>query len=170
MLKGGARAVDFNRSGGFTIDSVSKSGTNDWHVDASYQLQTAGMTDDLETGSSAEFERDRDWTTLGVSGPLWREHLLLYASYYRPTIEGSNRANLYGSVPDYENTRDELFGKLTWTPTASILLNGSFRTPSARSGAPPSAAPWGWSFPTWPAPSPRATTPIRRSPSSKAPG
>ncbi len=128
VLKGGARAVDFNRSGGFTIDSVSKSGTNDWHVDASYQLQTAGMTDDLETGSSAEFERDRDWTTLGVSGPLWREHLLLYASYYRPTIEGSNRANLYGSVPDYENTRDELFGKLTWTPTASILLNGSFRT------------------------------------------
>ena len=128
VLKGGARAVDFNRSGGFTIDSVSKSGTNDWHVDASYQLQTAGMTDDLKTGSSAEFERDRDWATLGVGGPLWREHLLIYASYYRPTIEGSNRANLYGDVPDYKNTRDELFGKLTWTPTAAILLNGSFRT------------------------------------------
>lgn len=27
-IKGGARAVDFDRSGGFTIDSVSKSGTN----------------------------------------------------------------------------------------------------------------------------------------------
>ena len=27
-VRGGARAVDFDRSGGFTIDSVSKSGTN----------------------------------------------------------------------------------------------------------------------------------------------
>ena len=27
-IKGGARAVDFDRSGGFSIDSVSKSGTN----------------------------------------------------------------------------------------------------------------------------------------------
>lgn len=128
VLKGGARAVDFNRSGGFTIDSVSKSGTNDWHVDASYQLQTAGMTDDLKTGSSAEFDRDRDWTTLGIGGPVWRDNLLLYASYYRPTIDGTNRSNLYGEVPDYENVRDELFGKLTWTPTDSMLINGSYRT------------------------------------------
>ena len=28
VIKGGARAVDFHRAGGFAVDSVSKSGTN----------------------------------------------------------------------------------------------------------------------------------------------
>ena len=31
VIKGGARAVDFDRAGGFWIDSVSKSGTSDFH-------------------------------------------------------------------------------------------------------------------------------------------
>jgi hypothetical protein len=127
VVKGGARALDFNRSGGFTIDSVSKSGTNDWHVEASYQVQTASMTSDLKTGSSAQFERDRDWAVLNVGGPVWRERLLFYASYYRPTVSADNRSNFYGSVPDYENVRDELFGKLTWTPTANLLVHASYR-------------------------------------------
>jgi len=38
-----------------------------------------------------------------------------------------NRANLYGELPDYNSTRDEGFGKVTYTPTSSILINGSWR-------------------------------------------
>jgi len=127
VIKGGARAMDFNRSGGFTIDTVSRTGTNDFHFDGSYQVQTPGMTGDRNTPSAADFDRDRDWATLGVSGPIWREHLLFYGSYYRPTIDGTSRSTLYGSAPDFESTRNEYFGKLTWTPINSVLVQGSYR-------------------------------------------
>src|SRR3954466_8844631 len=53
VVKGGAQALDFNRSGGFLIDSVSKSGTNDYHVDASYQVQNANMTSDRKNNKAA---------------------------------------------------------------------------------------------------------------------
>ena len=43
-IKGGAKAVDFDRSGGFTIDSVSKSGTNRYQGAVSYQFQDDSMT------------------------------------------------------------------------------------------------------------------------------
>ena len=42
VVKGGATAVDFNRAGGFSIDSVSKSGTSQFHGEASYRFQTRG--------------------------------------------------------------------------------------------------------------------------------
>ena len=50
-VKGGARAVDFNRAGGFSIDSVSKSGTSQFHGELSYQLQTTGMAAELTSGA-----------------------------------------------------------------------------------------------------------------------
>lgn len=127
IVKGGAEAIDFNRSGGFTINSVSKSGTNQLHGELSYQLQTEGMTSDRETGSSAEFENDEDWAVASIGGPLVRERLFFYASYYRPTTQRDSRSNLYGEVPNAESTRDEFFGKLSFNPTSSVLMNASHR-------------------------------------------
>ncbi|MCH9650635.1 MAG: carboxypeptidase regulatory-like domain-containing protein [Deltaproteobacteria bacterium] len=127
IIKGGAKAVDFNRSGGFTIDSVSRSGTDRYRGEVSYQIQTDGMTGNRDTESDAEFERDRDWSVVNFGGPLVSENLYFYASYYRPTTTRDNRSNLYGAVPDSESTRDEIFGKLTFTPSNSILINGSYR-------------------------------------------
>ncbi len=49
VVNGGAKAVDFNRSGGFLIDSVSKSGTSAFHGQAGYQFQTSGMSAALNT-------------------------------------------------------------------------------------------------------------------------
>ena len=46
-VRGGARAVDFDRSGGFTIDSVSKSGTNRFSGMIQSQFQTPGMSAEL---------------------------------------------------------------------------------------------------------------------------
>jgi hypothetical protein len=127
VIKGGAKAIDFNRSGGFTINSVSKTGTSQYRGEVSYQVQTEGMTGNRKTGSSAEFERDEDWTVANFGGPLLSEQLFFYLSYYRPTTARSNRSNLYGPVPNSDATRDEYFGKLTFTPTDSILLNLSYR-------------------------------------------
>ena len=127
VVKGGATATDFNRSGGFAIDSVSKSGTSQYHGELSYQLQTKGMASELDSGIQSRFERDRDWLNASVGGPVLKDRLYFYGSYYRPTITKDNQANLYGDLPGYESTRNEGFGKVTFTPTSSILLNASYR-------------------------------------------
>jgi carboxypeptidase family protein len=127
VVTGGAKALDFNRSGGFTIDSVSKSGTNDFHGTASYQVQTAGMTGERDKNIGTQFEEDKDWAVASLGGPLVRERLFFYGSYFRPTVDRDNVANAYGEVPNFKSTRDEFFGKLSYQPTSSILLNGSYR-------------------------------------------
>ncbi|HUO86841.1 MAG TPA: TonB-dependent receptor, partial [Thermoanaerobaculia bacterium] len=127
VVKGGADASDFNRSGGFTIDSISKSGTSDFTGEVSFQLQTEDMTGERDTGSNAEFEQDKDWTVLSLGGPILSDQLFFYTSYYRPTISRDNRANAYGNVPDFDSERDELFGKLTWTPTSNLLVHANYR-------------------------------------------
>lgn len=133
FLKGGAKALDFNRSAGMTIDSVSKSGTSEWKGEVEYQIQTDSMSSDIDSASLSRFDQDRDWATFGIGGPIIRDRLFFYGSYYRPTVTRENRANVYGEVPDFESVRDEFFGKLTFTPTNRILLHGSYRD-SSREG------------------------------------
>jgi hypothetical protein len=127
VLKGGAKAVDFNRAAGFTIDSVSKSGTNEWSGSLQYQVQTSDMTADQDFAVTSVYDQDRAWATLGIGGPVVRDRLFFYGSYYRPTVERDNASNAYGAVPNYKSTRDEYFGKLTFTPTGNLLLHGSYR-------------------------------------------
>jgi hypothetical protein len=127
VVRGGARAVDFDRSGGFTMDSVSKSGTSEFHGQLSFQAQTKGMASDLTSGIQSRYEQDRSWATANLGGPILKDRLYFYASYFRPTRTRENRDNLYGPLPEYESTRNEGFGKLTFTPTHSILLNVSYR-------------------------------------------
>jgi hypothetical protein len=128
VVKGGAKAVGFNRSGGFLMNTISKRGTDEFKAEVSYQLQSASMTSDQDTGSSLEFDEDRSWSVLSLGGPILRDRLYFYTSYYRPERTRSNTSNAYGSVGDYDNTRDEFFGKLTFSPTDNILLDASFRT------------------------------------------
>ena len=127
VIKGGSRAVEFDRSGGFSIDSVSKSGTSQYRGQVSYLFQNNAMSADLESGSQSRYEQNRDWLNVNLGGPVIGDRLYFYGSYYRPTSDRENRANLYGELPNYESTRNEGFGKLTFTPTKSILLNASYR-------------------------------------------
>jgi hypothetical protein len=127
VVKGGADATEFNRSGGFSINSVSKSGTNVFHGLLSYQIQTEDMTGDRDTSNQTAFEEDKDWVVGSVGGPIVSDRLFFYTSYFRPTRDRDNRSNNYGPVPKFESDRDELFGKLTFTPTGSFLLSASYR-------------------------------------------
>ncbi|HEX8169420.1 MAG TPA: carboxypeptidase regulatory-like domain-containing protein [Thermoanaerobaculia bacterium] len=128
VIKGGAKAIDFNRAGGFQIDSVSKSGTNEWKGQVEYQVQPASLTSDQKvTTFRSVYDRDRTWGTLSLGGPVVRDRLFVYGSYFRPTISDQGSTNLYGAVPDYKSTRNEGFAKLTYTPLSSVLLNGSYR-------------------------------------------
>ncbi|MEO7270742.1 MAG: carboxypeptidase-like regulatory domain-containing protein [Vicinamibacterales bacterium] len=127
IVKGGARAVDFERSGGFSIDSVSKSGTSRYNGQVSYQFQQDNMAANLKNGSLSRYQQDRAWTDVNGGGPILKDHLFFYGSYYRPDNSRNNRANLYGDLPQYQSTRNEGFGKVTFTPTHSVLVNASYR-------------------------------------------
>jgi len=127
VIRGGAKAVDFDRAGGFLIDSVSKSGTNRFSGQLSYQALKHGFISDQKGTVNSRFDQDRDWTTINIGGPVLRDRLFFYGSYYRPYFTKSNQANLYGTLPEFKSSRNEYFGKLTATPTESWLINGSYR-------------------------------------------
>jgi hypothetical protein len=127
VIKGGARAVDFIRAGGFAIDSVSKSGTSQYTGQLSYQFQRHNMSKGLNNGSLSRYQQNRSWTEANVGGPILKDHVFFFGSYYRPEVNRENRANVYGSLPRYQSTRNEGFGKVTVTPTHSTLVNASYR-------------------------------------------
>lgn len=127
VVKGGAKALNFNRSGGFAINSISKSGTNTFSGEVSYQIQDASFTADLDTGSDSEFERDKDWAIVSIGGPIIKDRLFFYASGYRPTTTLDGRTNNYGIVPDSESERNEIFAKLSFSPTDSLTFHASYR-------------------------------------------
>jgi hypothetical protein len=127
VIKGGAKAIDFNRSGGFTIDSVSRSGTNKFSGQVAFQLQNHSMTARQKVGTQTTYQNDQTWSSLGLGGPIIPDRLFFYGSYYRPETTHSNVANVYGSLPKYSSKRSEEFGKLTFAPTSSWLFNGSYR-------------------------------------------
>lgn len=126
-VKGGAKAVDFIRAAGFTVDTISKSGTNRLAGQVSYQYQGANMASDVQSGSASKYNQTLSWFNAGVGGPVMPGKLLFYGSYYRPERSRDNRSNLYGELPDYNSVRNEGYGKLTFTPTSEILINGSYR-------------------------------------------
>lgn len=126
VIKGGAKAVDFNRAGGFQIDSVSKSGTNKFSGDLGYQILNHGMIAS-QRGTNLVYDENRNWTTANIGGPILSDRLFFFGSYYRPIRNRKNQANLYGPLPEFKSRRNEEFGKLTFTPTPSWLVNGSYR-------------------------------------------
>jgi hypothetical protein len=127
VVKGGAKAVDFNRAGGFNIDSVSKSGTNRFSGEASYRFQRHNFAADQTSGSASRFDQNRAWSDVNLGGPLLPGKAFFYGSYYRPTLNKQNASNLYGPLPDFDSVRNEEFGKVTVTPTSSTLVNASYR-------------------------------------------
>src|SRR5438132_7959659 len=127
VIKGGAKALDFNRSGGFTIDSVSRSGTNKFAGQVALQLQNHSMTAKQRVGTQTTYQNDQTWASIGLGGPIIADRLFFYGSYYRPETTHTNVANVYGALPKYSSKRNEEFGKLTYTPTSAFLINGSYR-------------------------------------------
>ena len=126
-VKGGANAVGFNRAGGLLVNTLSKSGTNQFKGEVSYQIQTDSMTGDITADTESTGDPDRDWAVANLGGPIIKEMLYFFASYYRPTSTLENRANAYGEVPQYESVRDEWFGKLSFNPVDSFLMSVSYR-------------------------------------------
>ena len=128
IVRGGAKAIGFNRSGGFKVNTISKSGTDEFHGSASYQSQTAGMTSSRKADDNVDFDEDKSWITANIGGPIIKEKLYFYGSYYRPEVKSDNASNAYGDVPDEKSVRNEYFAKLTYAPTDNLLFDASYRT------------------------------------------
>jgi hypothetical protein len=126
-VRGGARAIDFDRSGGFTMDTVSKSGTSRYMGELSYQIQNHNMVAEQVRETASRFDQDRSWLTMNLGGPLLQDRLFFYGSFYRPEVRRGDQSNLYGPLPDFRLTRNEGFGKLTFTPVSNVLIHGSYR-------------------------------------------
>ncbi|MFI2813143.1 MULTISPECIES: TonB-dependent receptor [Microbulbifer] len=124
--RGGARAIGFNRSGGITVNTKTKSGTNEYKGSVEYKFQTADMREKTEEGTKAE--TDYSWMTANVGGPIIEDQLFFYGSYYGPRESRDNKETAYGPTKDYSSERDEYYGKLTWAPIEDVLLNAAYRT------------------------------------------
>ncbi|MFC3093194.1 carboxypeptidase regulatory-like domain-containing protein [Alteromonas sediminis] len=124
--RGGARAVGFNRNAGVTLNTESKSGTDEFKGDVTYRLQKGSWQADDEDGLSTE--DDIAFITAGFGGPIIPEQLYFYGSYYTRDDSKESGTNARGPLPDITNEREEYFGKFTWTPTEDILVNASYRT------------------------------------------
>jgi hypothetical protein len=127
VVRGGAKALDFNRAGGFLIDTVSKSGTKKYSGEVSYELLNKNFIAAQNGTQVLTFQQNRSWGTVNIGGPILSDRLFFYGSYYRPDFTKSNQANVYGDLPKYELKRTDKFGKLTFSPTSALLINGSYR-------------------------------------------
>jgi len=133
IVKGGARAIDFNRAGGFSMDSVSKSGTSKFSGEISERVQTKDMRAQLTTCKSATVattscqNSSLMYSNVNFGGPAVKDKVFFYGSYYQPHVARVNVANAYGSLPNYSSNRYEGFGKVTLAPKSGVLLNFSYR-------------------------------------------
>lgn len=126
--RGGAKAIGFNRSGGFSMNTISKSGTNDFHGSLEYRFQDKSFVADKDDKDGSKYELDKSWLIGSLSGAIIEDELFFYGSFYRPEEDKVNKETAYGEVKDYSSVREEYFGKLTYAPIDDLLLNLSYRT------------------------------------------
>jgi hypothetical protein len=85
------------------------------------------MAADQTSSALSRYDRDNKWLSVNAGGPVLKNKIFFYGSYYRPTSSRANAANEYGALPGYESTRNEGFGKITYSPIPSVLVNGTWR-------------------------------------------
>jgi hypothetical protein len=135
ITRGGVSA-EYGRTGGFLVNAVTKSGSNNFHGGASVEYSPVAWTADSTdpTLQASKFERFRPGVQIG--GPLWRDHLFFYGSANLYRVTEKERVNQFGSapgspfqnsLPDAKTDTDEYFLKLTANPTSSFLIDGSYR-------------------------------------------
>src|SRR5205085_2371874 len=106
-LRGGAKAVDFDRAGGLLIDTVSKSGTNKLSGEAGFEDRSHTFVAGQTGTQNLSYNEDRTWSTVNLGGPIVADRLFFYGSFYRPIAKRDNQANLYGDLPTFKRKRNE---------------------------------------------------------------
>jgi hypothetical protein len=122
----GGISAEFGRTGGFMVNGVTKSGTNAFHGEARIDYQPVGLSAHSKDPSlDRRIERIRPGAALG--GRIVQDHLFFYASANFLFQDDKDRVNNTGPIPDSAFDQDEFFGKLTFNPISSLLIDGSYR-------------------------------------------
>jgi len=125
ITRGGISA-EFGRTGGFLVNAVTRSGTNELHGSALFEYQPISLAADSKDPTlDRKFERIRPGVSLG--GPILRDHVFFYGSANFFRLTEKERVNRIGKQPDAESDTDEYFLKLTVNPVSSHLIDASFR-------------------------------------------
>jgi hypothetical protein len=125
ITRGGVTA-EYGRTGGFIVNGVTKSGTNDIHAEVRLQYQpTSFAAKSKDPTLTSQFENVLPGADIG--GPIWRDHLFGYGSVSLQRQTEKDRVNNLGAAPDNKTNINEYFGKLTANPESSQLINASFR-------------------------------------------
>ena len=130
FVRGGVDAIGFNRSGGFTMDSTARTGTDQLKARVEFAVVPRGLVAERRPlGQSPPAEPlDQTWLTASAGGPLVPSQLFAYGSFYGPWATRTNKATAYGPTKDHSSRREEYYGKLTYAPWDSALLHAAWRT------------------------------------------
>lgn len=117
---------EYGRTGGFIVNGVTKSGTNDIHAEARLEYQPASAAARSKDPTlTSQFEKFRPGADVG--GPIWKDHVFGYGSVNILRQTEQDRVNNLGGVPDGKTNVNEYFFKLTGNPLPNHLLDASFR-------------------------------------------
>jgi hypothetical protein len=125
-IKRGGITAEFGRTGGMVVNAVTRSGTNQFHGQARYELQPADWVSDSK--GAIQNTIDRDGPAVALGGPILRDRAWFYGSASFPTTTTTDRRNNLGAVPDRELETDEYFLKLTANPTPSHYFSAAGRS------------------------------------------
>jgi hypothetical protein len=117
---------EYGRTGGFIVNAVTRSGTNNLHGEARLLYQPASFeAKSKDPTLTSQFKRVFPGADIGA--PIWRDHLFFYGSANFARQTQTKRVNNLGAVPDGDTNINEYFGKLTGNPASNHLIEASFR-------------------------------------------
>src|SRR5262249_21541158 len=112
---------EYGRTGGFVVNGVTKSGTNDLHGEVRFEFQPSSFVADSKD-PTLQTKTERFRPGVGLGGPIWKDHLFAYGSYNYYRAKETDRINPTGPLPDSILTIKEYFLKLTANPVSSQLI------------------------------------------------
>jgi hypothetical protein len=132
-LKRAGVTAEFGRTGGFVVNAITKSGTNQFAGMARFEDQPASFIS-ASTDPTIKNTPGKNTTTVSLGGPLVRDRAWFYGSASLPRQTTTDRRNNLGSVPDSTLDTDEYFGKITANPFTNQLLSASWRQRKTTNG------------------------------------
>ena len=114
------------RTGGFIVNGVTKSGTNNIHGEVRLEYQPSAFQANSKD-PNLQFDTSRFRPGAGVGGPIFKDRLFGYASLNFFRLSDTERVNTLGTLPDSDLHIDEYFLKLSANPAQNHLIDASFR-------------------------------------------